>query len=192
MEGENTANQWWEWEQQPGPIWRGDRSGDACGWWARPEPDFDRMAALGLNAHRLSIEWSRIEPRDGAFDEAALERYRAMLGALRARGIAPMVTLHHFTEPLWLARRGGWLHPETPARFAAFAERAARALGDLCRLWCTVNEPLVYASHGYLLGLWPPGDHDIRRALRVGVALLRPQPGRRRAAPRRPWAARRA
>ena len=120
VEGQNSNNQWWDWEQQPGRIWHGDRSGEACGWWRDPEPDFDRAAALGQNAHRLSIEWSRIEPREGVFDDAALDRYRAMLLSLRRRGITPMITLHHFTNPRWLEAQGGWLHPATPQRFARF------------------------------------------------------------------------
>src|SRR5262245_61447234 len=79
VEGQNDNNQWWDWEQQPGRIWNDDRSGDACGWWRDPTPDLDRMVALGQNAHRLSIEWSRIEPRDGEFDQAAIGRYRELL-----------------------------------------------------------------------------------------------------------------
>jgi beta-glucosidase len=173
VEGQNSNNQWWDWEQQPGRIWHGDRSGDACGWWRDPEPDLDRAAALGQNAHRLSIEWSRIEPREGFYDDAAIERYRAMLQALRQRGMTPMVTLHHFTNPRWLEEQGGWLHPATPQRFARFAARAVQALGDLCALWCTINEPIVYATQGFLLGIWPPGESNIARTLRVASAMLR-------------------
>jgi beta-glucosidase len=172
VEGQNDNNQWWDWEQQPGRIWHGDRSGDACGWWRDPAPDLDRAAALGQNAHRLSIEWSRIEPREGAFDSAALDRYRGLLRALLDRGITPMVTLHHFTNPRWLEERGGWLHPETPACFARFAGRAVAALGDLCQLWCTINEPIVYAVQSYLLGVWPPGASDIGATFRAAAAML--------------------
>ncbi len=173
VEGQNTNNQWWAWEQQPGHIWRGDRSGDACGWWHAAEADFDRAAALGQNAHRMSIEWSRIEPREGSFDDAALGRYREMLQALRERGITPMVTLHHFTNPLWLEEQGGWLNPATPQRFARFAGYAVAALGDLCDLWCTINEPFIYATQSFLLGLWPPGATSIDKTIRVAAAMLR-------------------
>lgn len=159
VEGNNTNSQWWAWEQQPGRIANGEKSGLACDWWNNAEADFDRMAELGLNAHRLSIEWSRIEPRDGVFDDAALDRYRAMLLGLRRRGIEPMVTLHHFTNPMWLEERGGWIdHNVVVPRFERFVRRAVRALGDLCDLWCTINEPNIYAVMGYLSGgRMPPG-----------------------------------
>lgn len=173
VEGYNTNNQWWDWEQQPGRIWHGDRSGAACDWWRNAEADFDRAAALGQNAHRLSVEWSRIEPSKGVFDVSALGRYRAMLQGLRQRGITPMVTLHHFTNPRWLEAQGGWLHPNAPGLFARFVERAVGALGDLCALWVTINEPTVYATQSYVFGTWPPGEISIPRALRVTAALLR-------------------
>lgn len=171
VEGGN-HNQWTEWERQPGRIWHSGRSGDACDWWRDAESDFDRAAALGQNAHRLSIEWSRIEPAEGRFDAAAVGRYRQMLEALRARGIEPMVTLHHFTDPLWLAADGGWLDARTPARFARFVEYAVSALGDLCSLWCTINEPVIFATQGYLNGEFPPGLRDIGATLRVVRNLL--------------------
>ncbi len=172
-EGQNTNNQWWAWEQQPGRIWHGDVSGDACGWWNELEPDLDRAAGLGLNAHRLSLEWSRIEPRDGVFDESAIRRYREMLEALRRRRLTPMVTLHHFTNPLWLEARGAWLDPRTPERFARYVAYAVGKLGDLCQLWCTGNEPTVYAGMGYLEGLWPPGATSLLLTRKILEALLR-------------------
>ena len=159
VEGGNDNNQWSVWEQTSGRIANDDRCGLACDWWANAEADFDRMVELGLNAHRLSLEWSRIEPRDGVFDEAALDRYRAMLLGLRRRGIEPMVTLHHFTNPIWLEERGGWIeHDVVVPRFERFVRKVVKALGDLCDLWCTVNEPNIYAVMGYLSGgRMPPG-----------------------------------
>ena len=151
VEGNNTNSQWWAWEQLPGKIANGDKSGLACDWWNNAEADFDRMVDMGLNAHRLSIEWSRIEPRDGVFDEAAIERYRAILLGLRRRGIEPMVTLHHFSNPIWLEERGGWIEEQVVVpRFERFVRKVVRALGDLCDLWCTLNEPNIYALMGYL------------------------------------------
>ncbi|MFN3285548.1 MAG: family 1 glycosylhydrolase, partial [bacterium] len=112
VEGCNRNNDWWAFEQLPGRIRQGDRSGRACDWWRNAEADFDRMVALHLNAHRLSVEWSRLEPQAGRVDESAVRRYRQMLRGLRERGVEPMVTLHHFTLPLWVARAGGWENPE--------------------------------------------------------------------------------
>jgi beta-glucosidase len=172
VEGGNDNNQWWDWEQQ-GRVWNGDQSGDACGWWCDPTPDLDRAATLGQNAHRMSLEWSRIEPEDGRFDDTAIERYRTMLQAMRARGIRPMVTLHHFTNPRWLEAQGAWLNGNTPRRFARYAGYAVEALGDLCDLWCTINEAAIYAGLSYGSGSWPPGRSNPLLARRVLVNMLR-------------------
>ena len=174
VEGNNTNNDWWRWEQEEGHILRGHRSGRACDWWERAEEDFDRAAAMHQNAHRLSVEWSRIEPQDGVWDEAALERYRTMVQGLRQRGIEPMVTLHHFTNPLWLADMGGWERGEVVIpRFRRFVRRVVEALGDLVDLWCTLNEMNVYAVQGYLMGVWPPGKQDFGLTMRVLRTMLR-------------------
>ncbi|MDY6876529.1 MAG: glycoside hydrolase family 1 protein [Chloroflexota bacterium] len=172
VEGNNTNSDWWAWEQQEGHIKDGHRSGLACNWWESAEADFDRVVRLGLNALRLSVEWSRIEPRAGEFDDAALERYGQMLQGLRERNIEPMVTLHHFTNPLWLAERGGWENPEAVALFARFVRRVVESLGEHCDLWCTINEPNVYGYMGYLEGVFPPGESDFQAAMRVIRHLL--------------------
>jgi len=172
VEGNNVHNDWWAWEQADGHIKKGHVSGLACNWWENAEADFDRAAEMGLNALRLSVEWSRIEPRPGVFDDSALERYSQMLWGLRERNIEPMVTLHHFTNPLWLVEQGGWEVPETVALFARFVRRVVEALGQHCNLWCTVNEPNVYGYMGYLEGVFPPGQSDQKKAMRVIRHLL--------------------
>ncbi|MFC2030948.1 glycoside hydrolase family 1 protein [Chloroflexota bacterium] len=173
VEGNNRNNDWWAFEGQPGSIWHGDRSGLACDWWRRAEDDFDLMAEMGHTTHRLSVEWSRIEPKDGVFDSNAVTRYREMLSALRQRGIEPMVTLFHFTTPLWLARRGGWRNEDSVACFRRYARYACEHLGDLVKLWCPINEPNVYASLGYLFGEHSPGLKSLRLYFRVLRHLLR-------------------
>lgn len=172
VEGGNWNNQWQQFEQRPGAIWRGDKSGLACDWWRNAERDFDLMARFGLNAHRLSVEWSRIEPRPGEFDHAAIDRYRAMLSGLRARGILPMVCFHHFTNPLWLEARGAWEHHECVERFQHFVRFTCAALSDLCQYWLTINEPLVYVHHSYLQGIFPPARRNQWLGLRVYRNLL--------------------
>lgn len=172
VEGKNRNNQWWAFEQQPGAIWRGDRSGLACDWWRNAEADFDRMQGLGLNAHRLSLEWSRIEPQPGQFDFQALGRYREMLAGLRSRGMTPLVTLHHFTDPLWFARIGGWENGAAVALFRRYVQVAVSALADLCDFWCTINEPLVYIAQGWFLGKWPPQKQNFPAAITALRHLL--------------------
>ena len=172
VEGNNTNNQWWEWEQLPGKVWNGDRSALACDWWRSAEQDFARMQQMHFNTHRLSIEWSRVEPQPGQFDPAAIDRYREMLSDLHTRGMRPMVTLHHFTNPLWLERAGGWEQPEVLTRFQGYVRYAVSALHDLCDLWLTVNEPLVYLAQGWFRGIWPPEKPLAPAALRVYRHLL--------------------
>ncbi|GIV82015.1 MAG: hypothetical protein KatS3mg051_1369 [Anaerolineae bacterium] len=169
-------NNWAAWEQQPGRIFQGQRAGRACDWWrGRYAEDFDRAAALHQNAHRFSVEWSRIEPERGKIDRSALRFYAEMIAALRARHMEPLLTLHHFTNPLWIEEDGGWLNPQTVRRFAHFVRVVAEELGADVTLWCTVNEPMVYATQGYLFGRFPPGE-----------AQPGPCPARRRAPVARP------
>ncbi len=172
VEGGNRNNNWWAWEEEEGRIKKGQRSGAACDWWNEAEADFDRAADLGLNALRLSVEWSRVEPLPGKFDEAALGRYVEMVRALRERDIEPMVTLHHFTNPLWLEEQGGWTEPETVDLFARFVGRVVDVLAPHCDLWCTINEPNVYGYMGYVEGVFPPGASDFGAAMRVIRHLL--------------------
>lgn len=172
VEGNNVRNDWWLFEQQPGRIHDGNRSGLACDWWRNAEADFDRMAALYLNAHRLSIEWSRLEPEPDRWDDAAAGRYQQMLGGLRSRGIEPMVTLHHFTLPQWVAAAGGWEAPDAVAWFARYARRCAEWLGEFTEHWVPINEPNIVMLLGYLIGRFPPAVRDPFRAPRVTQHLL--------------------
>jgi len=145
----------------------------ASDWWGadggtgRAEQDLAVAAQLGQNTHRLSLEWSRLEPEQGAWSQAAVDRYRQILIFLRDHGLTPMVTLHHFTLPLWAADQGGWENERSVGWFTRYVELCYDALGDLCNLWCTINEPLVYAVYGYLFGLWPPGRGGLRAMRRV-------------------------
>lgn len=138
----------------------------------RYQEDFDIAAELGHNAHRFSVEWARIEPNEGEFDEAELQHYREVAAALRQRGIEPFVTLWHFTLPQWLADKGGFENNDTPELFARYAEKVAAALGDQVVYYSTINEPNVYATHGYLYGAWPPF-----RRLKIGWKKLGKEDG---------------
>ncbi|PYX84471.1 MAG: hypothetical protein DMG68_20715, partial [Acidobacteria bacterium] len=156
VEGGDQDSQWVAWERD-GKIRSGDRSGLACDWWGNAEADFDIAKKIGLNALRLSVEWSRLEPRPGEWSLAALHRYREILQALLDRGMQPIVCLHHFTHPAWFEAGGGFLNQHAPAQFEQFVKRAVEGLSDLCRHWVTFNEPNVYTAFGYVLGEFPPG-----------------------------------
>ncbi len=168
VEGEPADNDWWAWEQTPGKVRDGTDAGCACGWWAgRYNEDLDLARTMSQNALRVSVDWSRIEPREGQWDGAAITRYREMLSAARARGIEPMVTLFHFVSPMWLIEKGGWEQDGVVRCFERFASRVVEELGDLVDFWCTINEPNVYGTYSYLLGLWPPEKHSLWAAFRV-------------------------
>ena len=184
VEGDDRNCDWWEWEQQPGRIANGDTSAIACDSYHRYREDFALLRELNQNAHRLSIEWSRIEPSEGVFDSKQIRHYRDVLGELREQGIMPMVTLHHFTNPLWFIGKGGWTVKESARAFTPFVNRVADELGDLVGMWCTVNEPTIYGVNGWITGEFPPGRHgdlvaqyvvtgNLRRAHELAYAAIK-------------------
>jgi beta-glucosidase len=171
VEGGNWNNDWWAWEHDPtSPCV--EPSGDACDHWHRWPDDIRLLADLGFTAYRFSLEWSRIEPEDGEFSRASLEHYRRVCAACRDLGLAPVVTFHHFTAPRWVAARGGWAEPTTAERFARFCARAATHLGDVMTRACTLNEPNIVATMGYLAGIFPPGARDAALRHRVNDVLV--------------------
>lgn len=154
VEGDNRQSDWWEYEQA-GRV--PHLSGDACRHYELFERDFDLARSWGHNAHRLSLEWSRIEPAEGTWNLDAVSHYRAVIRALSERGLEPIVTLHHFTNPAWFSRRGGWRRRDSATLFARYVEHAAAHLGGSVKYWLTINEPTVYVMQGYINGEWPPG-----------------------------------
>jgi len=173
VEGGNQGNDWWAWEAAPGHIHDGTRSGDACDWWrGRAEEDLSLAAEYGQNAHRLGLEWSRLEPEPGRFDEAAFDRYRAILAHAHKLGLRSLVTLYHFSLPTWAAAQG-WTAPSLAPAFARFAEACAQRLSPLVDLWATINEPLVLAFMAYFGRQWPPGLGSTLAFARAVRQLLR-------------------
>jgi beta-glucosidase len=187
IEGGNYNNDWWAWEHNP-DSGCAESSGDACDSVRRWPEDVDLVAAMGLQAYRFSLEWSRIEPAEGEYSIAALDYYRRICAACRERDILPVVTFHHFTTPTWLTSRGGWEAADAPEAFSRFVTRAAAHFGDLIGWACTINELNLIGVMGYALGSSPPGVKDdfarhlavndsIVRAHRLAVDALRSGPG---------------
>jgi len=173
VEGNCTNNQWWAWEQQGGNITDGTTSGLANDHYNRFEEDFTLAKDLGHNAHRFSIEWSRIEPEEGRWDEKEVEHYRRVIESLHRNGLTPFVTLHHFTNPVWFEDQGGWTSPKAPDLLARYAGHMAKQLGDAVPFWMTINEPPVLPAASYIAGVHPPAKRDFPLAMTAARHILR-------------------
>ncbi|MDO8520597.1 MAG: glycoside hydrolase family 1 protein [bacterium] len=147
-------------------------AGKACDHYNRFEEDFAIAQSLGHNAHRFSIEWARIEPEEGRFDEREIEHYRMVLSALKSRGLEPFVNLWHFTLPTWFAEKGGFGQKDAPRLFARYCAYVTQQLGNRSHFWLTINEPLIWASGGYLKGKWPPFRKNPLAFIAVQSALI--------------------
>ena len=172
-EGHNYNNDWYLWEKQtPSPVKNGDRCGPCIDFYNRYEEDFRNAADDGQNAHRIGVEWSRIEPEPEKYDEEALDHYRNMLTSLREKGFTVFLNLWHFTLPIWASRRGGWEDPYVFSRWEALVRRCAEEFGSLVDYWSTMIDAQIYALAGYAAGDIPPCVKDIKRAVTVYRRLM--------------------
>lgn len=146
-------------------------SGKAADHYNRYEKDFDIAKSLGHNAHRFSIEWSRIEPKEGEFDEKEIEHYRKVIAALRGRGIEPFITLWHWTNPVWIRDIGGWENKKTVDHFIRYVEKITSSLEGV-KFWMPINEPGTYVGMSYVMGNFPPQVRSLFRANRVFKNLM--------------------
>ncbi len=158
VEGNNIHADWWSWEQNLPPRYQ---SGKACNQYELYEKDFDLIKQLNHNAHRLSIEWSRIEPKEGQFDPKEIDHYVKELKYLKSLGITVMLTLWHFTLPLWVAQQGGWENGKTIDYFERFVKKIVPLISDQVDLWVTINEPGVYIYETYIAREWPNAKKSI-------------------------------
>ncbi|MBM3253236.1 MAG: glycoside hydrolase family 1 protein [Candidatus Omnitrophica bacterium] len=169
VEGGNILNDWWEWETLGRTK---EPSGKTCEHYLKFKEDFKLAKGLNHNCHRFSLEWSRIEPQQGRFSEEALSHYREVIVLLKSLNIEPIVTINHFTLPLWFCKKGGWEQSDSPEIFSVFVERVAKEYGDLVNYWLTLNEPMVYAYQSYFIGKWPPGKSNFSLFLKVVKNLI--------------------
>ncbi len=159
IEGNNDNTDWWHWEKKPkkkNTKYPREQSGIACDSYNRFEEDFELAKKLNNNAIRISIEWARIEPAEGYFDQKEINHYRKVLQAAKERNLKTFVTLHHFTNPLWFSQKGGWVNPLSPTIFSRYVKKCTEEFADLVDTFLTINEPHVYIVYGFANGKWPP------------------------------------
>ena len=150
IEGGNTNSDWWQLERS-GFAMVTEPSGDACDSYHRWREDMDLLAGAGFTDYRFSVEWARIEPRPGVFSRAEIDHYRRMVDGALSRGLRPMLTLHHFTNPVWFAEAGGWAAADAGDTFTRYVDALEPLLSDGVEHVCTINEPNIVAILATLL-----------------------------------------
>ena len=176
VEGNNVSSDYWAMEHMEYTSFN-EPSGDACDHYNRYEEDIRLLAKAGLNAYRFSIEWARIEPHLGVFDESEIEHYRKVLECCHANGVEPIVTMLHFTSPKWLIEQGGWEAEATVDKFAAYCKYVVEKLGDLFTYVCTINEAnmglqIAAISKRYMLLMQK--NQSAEGKVQVGINLENP------------------
>jgi beta-glucosidase len=161
VEGNNNCD-WTRWEKENNLV----QAGQASNHFQKYEEDFALAKELGQNAHRLSFEWSRIIPSEGNPDYHALEHYRRVIDSLKQKNIEPVVTLHHFTNPLWFSNNGGWINRKSIKQFSDYVQIVLENFKDV-NYWITFNEPYIFLYQGFLNGIWPPGYRSLNKALKA-------------------------
>ena len=163
IEGSNADSNWKRHTDAASARGEADPVGDAVDFWNRYPADIARAADMGVNTFRLSVEWSRIEPEPGRYDEVALRRYDHIIETIRSHGMTPMITMVHFVYPGWLVDRGGFLAPEAVGAFGRYAELITARWAGRGTMWVTFNEPLVFFSHELRIGLVAPHEFSVFR-----------------------------
>jgi len=161
IEGGDKNNNWYDWFER-GYIKDNSDPSVATMHYTLWQEDLELMKSMGIQCYRMGVEWSRIEPEEGVFDEEAIAHYRQEIAALVDAGIKPLLTLHHFNNPMWLERKGAFLKADNIPYFIRFVGKMVESVGDLVDDYITINEPNVYAFNGYFVGCWPPGKRDLR------------------------------
>ena len=167
IEGGDADTNWHRWAQTPGHIADGSTPARACDHWNRVAADIALLGELGVKHYRMGLEWARVEPAPGEFDDTAIAHYADELTQLRDAGITPLVTLHHFNNPWWFEQTGAFAGGHAVGVFERYVRHVLGALAPLARDWITINEPNVYATKAYLEGDWPPGRHSLGETLAV-------------------------
>lgn len=170
IEGGETDHSWLDWARR-GRVKDGATPARADDHYARWKEDDQLMVDMGLQIARIGVEWARIEPQNGVFDHQAMDHYVQEVRFLNAHGIKPLVTLHHFTNPMWFEKLGAFEKRKNVQYFLRFVTRVVQAFGTEVTEYLTINEPNVYAIQGYFIGVWPPGKKSFFKAMHVMSVL---------------------
>jgi beta-glucosidase len=174
VEGSPEKSDWSVATETPGKIADGSNADIATDFWKNPKTDLDLAEKLGAKMFRLSIAWERIELAPGQWDQSALDRYQEIIVEIRKRGMEPLVTLHHFVLPLWLADQGGLLASDFSSQFSKYSQKVVGQLSKepaKVKWWMTFNEPGVLVAGGYILGEWPPFVQDNQKSRSALMAM---------------------
>lgn len=166
IEGGDTGHNWNDWYRR-GKIKDGSDPARADDHYRRWKEDADLMAVMGIRAYRLGVEWSRLEPEEGVFDREAVLHYRRELRYLKKLGIEPLLTIHHFTNPMWFEKKGAFSRMENSRYYLRLVRLCVRYFGDLVSEYITINEPDVYAVNSWFFGDWPPGEKSLVKTMDV-------------------------
>ena len=162
IEGHN-VNNWSEFEKKRNK----EKSGAACDHWNRWKTDHQLLVELGVNSYRFSIEWSRIQPTQDSWNEEVIAVYSEMVDSLIDKGIEPVITLHHFSHPVWFEDLGGFYNTSNIEFFRKYCERIFPYFNKRVKKWCTINEPEVFSIMGYFMNMFPPGNRSVLKSIRV-------------------------
>lgn len=166
VEGGN-VNDWSEWEKARGQNPADYICGSSCNSYELFDEDLKCLKELGVSSYRFSIEWSRVEPEEGKFNQEAINHYGQMIKKLKNNNIEPFLTLWHYPIPLWLRDKGGWLSGEMEKYFCGYAEKIVSEFKNDVRFWTVLNEPDIYSGYSYLTGKFPPNKKSLLAYLRV-------------------------
>lgn len=170
IEGGELNHSWNDWYEK-GKITDGSNPANANQHYEKWKEDADLLKQMGITIYRMGLEWARIEPEENRYDLAVIEHYRKELEYLKELGIEPLLTIHHFTNPMWFEEKGGFSKPENAKNFLKLVKLVVRSFGDIVSEYITINEPNVYAVNSWFYGMWPPGEKSFKKTMDVMSVL---------------------
>ena len=165
-DGGAVPGSWHEWAAS-GHIRDGSDPAAAAGHWDRWREDIMLLHRMGIQTCRFGIDWARVEPEEGAFDDAAMAHIKEELLLLLGMGVKPLIVLHQCADPVWFQKKGGWEKPGNLRYYLVYVEHVLRSVGHLVNEYLTFCRPNAYVFNGWVCGVWPPGKKRLPTAMTV-------------------------